>query len=617
MSKASKKKTVKAKKEEIQEITLRYDLLQLPSSQHKAGLAGLYLMIQWLKEQGINETLSARTEVSERHLQVTLNKQDVKDLFSEVYKPIPMRVESEKIRTKGKKGVKKEIKPLKTINKPVKTEMYVYASKATSKFDPTKTLLEEVKVVNPKNQKVNKKYIYEEEARKSKKKDKNKNEIEPLRIESFTEQKQFYVYEDVRPYAPLLCSYEAGENHADLLWAKLWRDMMWNILKGVPATRNPYEDRLQGKATKDVDTSWNSLTNPKNHITKLPSSFYLGAQEKNAENVSFQDASKHLFLLHFSPLVWQVYVPQTMKYDTNRKDYKLVDAGFAICIPDISHLQSFCDLFPEYMQARSPQKYGYKPMASVVYINEVAGYDSSFRLHQALKAKLGESFFELIHAQDILHCEKDGNNIRIRSTLRIRPNFDEEEEILKLNQTYANYLFKKQIIHNHLHSKDDLHEFFQLCSTFPHKYFFKYGQGNFKNDTITFFAIKKQEGEMMPESKSLEVLVYQVIKSYLYGRLEAKFQLKWDNSIKGTEKEKDYNDKKEKVAKEAFLAIRGRKDKQDFINYFTASICAFSQRLGEDGYLTLVNSLYDDSSKAEPGWEKVRALCMLALSANS
>ena len=85
--------------------------------------------------------------------------------------------------------------------------------------------------------------------------------------------------------------------------------------------------------------------------------------------------------------------------------------------------------------------------------------------------------------------------------------------------------------------------------------------------------------------------------------------------MKGNERGKDYSDKKEKIAKDAFLAIRSRKDKDDFITYFTSTICSVSQRLGEDGFKVLVDALYN--STEEVGWEKVRALSMLALSANS
>ena len=44
----AKKKTVPG----IEVLELDYNLAELPSSQHRAGLAGLVLMVQWLKRQG-------------------------------------------------------------------------------------------------------------------------------------------------------------------------------------------------------------------------------------------------------------------------------------------------------------------------------------------------------------------------------------------------------------------------------------------------------------------------------------------------------------------------------------------------------------------------------------
>ena len=32
-------------------VTLEYEITELPSSQHRAGLAGLILKIQWLQQQ--------------------------------------------------------------------------------------------------------------------------------------------------------------------------------------------------------------------------------------------------------------------------------------------------------------------------------------------------------------------------------------------------------------------------------------------------------------------------------------------------------------------------------------------------------------------------------------
>ena len=52
----------KAKTEEIKEVTIRYDLIDLPTAQHKAGLAGLVLAIRSLKNRSDNDPVAIPPE---------------------------------------------------------------------------------------------------------------------------------------------------------------------------------------------------------------------------------------------------------------------------------------------------------------------------------------------------------------------------------------------------------------------------------------------------------------------------------------------------------------------------------------------------------------------------
>ena len=109
--------------------------------------------------------------------------------------------------------------------------------------------------------------------------------------------------------------------------------------------------------------------------------------------------------------------------------------------------------------------------------------------------------------------------------------------------------------------------------------------------------------------KTLEQLIYQIARAYVFGRLGAKYDLEWQQ-VKGTSREKDYNEKKEKVAREAFLAARSRTGR-DFVNYFTSTLCSVGQRLDEAGYLQIARALHDEGEV-----EHVRSLTLLALSAS-
>ncbi len=64
---------------------------------------------------------------------------------------------------------------------------------------------------------------------------------------------------------------------------------------------------------------------------------------------------------------------------------------------------------------------------------------------------------------------------------------------------------------------------------------------------------------------------------------------------------------RERVCSDAFLAMRGRRD-QEFVEYFTGTICSVPQYLKQEEYVTLVGELIKD-------WGKIKVLSMLALSA--
>ncbi len=125
--------------------------------------------------------------------------------------------------------------------------------------------------------------------------------------------------------------------------------------------------------------------------------------------------------------------------------------------------------------------------------------------------------------------------------------------------------------------------------------------------------------ESMPENQAIEVneiaivnceaLVYRVVGTYLQRKVSAKYQLEWSAVRNDPDKRKDYEEAREKVAREAFLAVRSRSG-MDFTDYFVSTLCSVSQYLSEQQYVALAQALYADT-------DKVRTLTMLALSARS
>lgn len=73
----------------------------------------------------------------------------------------------------------------------------------------------------------------------------------------------------------------------------------------------------------------------------------------------------------------------------------------------------------------------------------------------------------------------------------------------------------------------------------------------------------------------------------------------------------EYIEARQKICMDAFLAMRSRRD-QEFIEYFTGTICSVPQFLPSDDYVFVSQALLE-----EDGWERVKTLSMLALSAHS
>ena len=58
----------------IEVLELDYNLAELPSSQHRAGLAGLVLMVQWLKRQGAHKGICEITQLAAQLLSWALQQ---------------------------------------------------------------------------------------------------------------------------------------------------------------------------------------------------------------------------------------------------------------------------------------------------------------------------------------------------------------------------------------------------------------------------------------------------------------------------------------------------------------------------------------------------------------
>ena len=113
----------------------------------------------------------------------------------------------------------------------------------------------------------------------------------------------------------------------------------------------------------------------------------------------------------------------------------------------------------------------------------------------------------------------------------------------------------------------------------------------------------------------LALCLYRLVREYVRRKTESRSGQKYEDFRNDRDEKgriiypQKYREEREKVCSDAFLAMRARRD-QDFIGYFTGTVCSVPQYLPEDDYLAVGHALIAD-------WEKVKTLAMLAVSACS
>ncbi len=563
-------------------LTLNYTLAELPSSQHRAGLAGLAFMVRWLhRSDAWKQDGAAICEVDnlrEHSVTLRINKQGLQALFNEVY---------------GASWEEKlEYKPRKDddtgeVIQPIKTE--------------------EVPDKDPKTGKV--------------------------KIDKKTGQpktKTAYYYHVVVPRGSFLCDpqYDRSSDGQKGLWIKLWRDTLYTILKAKDASRNGFKARANDLTElKDVEDVWKNLTNPLS-TTKLAGSFYLGAQGNNPENIPFNDHGRHQFLLHFWFFVAQIYVPTKISSEKDKETGKIRETtdfwGYVIAIPDVIDLFYFCKEFPESLEKREIKPFKYLPTECVIDLPLEAALKMTKRLEdQLIQREAEKSLSDLVSGIDIIHAHRPKDDTKFIYLGRFLPTRDMANDYETLRNSLWSPTFRRQRLLNLVSDKAWYTGFDSLLCTIPYEqtmendYFLHDVRESFKYEVENMSEeMDKNEHDGNSLEYSCEKLVLRLVRNYVSKKIKDKYQLEW-KKVQATPEEDDYRKYKAKIAKSAFLDVRSRTEKTDFINYFVSTICSVSQYMNESDFENLTRDLYrkKDENGTE-GYEKIRTLTMLALSAN-
>ncbi len=293
--------------EPITSVTIRYDLFDLPTAQHKAGLAGLILQIRSMEERAkkggppLPEAVPTIDAVTTTAATVTFTEKTVQGLFDDLYDAQVVEV-----------AVKS-----KWPGKPLKREEVV------------------------------------EETDKQGKKKQCKRFIQP--------RGHF-----LRQHLP-----DGEGVWLKLWRDMLWAVPRGNPQARIPFDeRAAKESCKEGKAAwKGLVQAWSSTRRRSDfHTAAVAGSLLLGAQAENAEAIPFEGRAEHNLLLHFWPLTALIFVPQQLKI--KHKEHKIEAenkyVGYALAIPEVSDVKNFVMDYPLMLNQLDKKARGYRPAEAVI-----------------------------------------------------------------------------------------------------------------------------------------------------------------------------------------------------------------------------------------------------------
>jgi CRISPR-associated protein Cmx8 len=568
----------------VTSVTVKYDLFDLPTAQHKAGLAGLILNIRSMEERAKRdgkiaaECIPQVTSLTTTSATITFTEQSVQGLMDDLYA----------------------------------AEIVEVAVK--SKWSGQTPKREE--------------------------------EVEETDEEGRTTRVRRFIYDVMQPSGNFLRG-RLGEEHGlwlklwrDMLWKiprgiPQTRNPFADRAQGKPCREGKpsWENLVKVEQARQRNGFY---------TTEVASALWLGAQATNAELLPFEGRAEQNLLLHFWPLTVLIFVPQQIGMDGDREF-----VGFVLAIPEVADLENFLLDYPQMLTQLSKEARGYRPAEAVIDLpaqGALAFLEHLARL-SSQKALAGTIRYS-VASVEFLHLDKIGNNVKSMAAGRVAPRPGLLEEYLNIvgrpgqAPPYRNPLFRRGLMLALLNNQEWYEPMAPLLVERPWPFFVRSEQSPaslpwFWQDVAAKFdslshahqSIPKEYNTMTAPNTAtaetdprLPLLVYRIVQTYVYRRTEEKSGLKWedfkDKKVKDEKTGKEridipqaYREAREKVASGVFLEMRSRRE-QDFIEHFTATFGYFKQYLPEEDFGVVADALL-----RQP--ENVKTLTLLALSANS
>lgn len=388
-------------------LDLEYDLFSLPTAQHKAGLAGLLLLIDVMKKRGapnVPEIGNAGRGI----VKLRLDEESSQALFDEVYDAAMVEKPQ---RTKRKdKNKKEELAPIRTY----------------------------------------------EETSSDRKTGKEKKVT-------------WYVYEDLRPKGQLLKDLGAPSPWLRLWQDALWSTLRGIPLTRTPYEERLKGRHANEGAKTWASLQHSAKTRAKGRLfaEDISSSVFLGAQANSAEKAPFLGRPEENLLLHFWPLVARVFRPEVIGRDGKAQFQGYVFAVPDVADLD-GFVSQYAESIPQLGNGLG-RWVPADAVISLPQEGALEYAHALLSLTRA-RARAQEIAFTL-SAVEVFWLEKAGNSIHTLSSERISVGRALLGQYDALRRRYRNPLFMAQVIRNLLHAEPLYRDFAKLFETGPKEWF--------------------------------------------------------------------------------------------------------------------------------------------------
>jgi CRISPR-associated protein Cmx8 len=552
-------------------VTLNYDLFDLPTAQHKAGLAGLVLQANSMKARKCDAATIPDVVVTPTSARVTLTERSAHGLFDDLYDAQTVEIA---VRSKW------QGKPPKRVEESVETD----------EDGEARTV---------------KKFIYE-----------------------VTQPRGHFLRQHLPDQDGVWLKL-----WRDMLWAIPRGNPQARIPFEQRAAGKCCKEGQD--AWRDLIKVENARRKNGFFTCEVASSLWLGAQAANAESIPFEGRAEQNLLLHFWPLTVLLFVPQVIDMDGGAEflGYVLAIPEVTDLESFLEEYPTMLSQLGTEKRGYRPAEcvIDLPAQGALAFLEHLARLSQQKAGRTSIRMSVGQ--IEFLHMVKVGNNIKSMAAGRVAPSEHLLEQYEAVVGRVGNPAPYRNPLFRRCLMLGLLNEKPWSDQLSSTFAERPWPFFVRSQQSPSKlpwfwQDAAEWFraCTERFENDKMrckamsqPDPRTpLEVLIHRLVQNYVNRRTEERSGLKWESfgKIKDEKTGKQridvpepYREAREKVASSAFLELRSRRE-QAFIDHFTATFCSVRQYLPEEDFAVVAKALVDRRAD-------VKTYTLLALSANS